>query len=78
VRTALQENEVLFHIGITRSASAILAEQKVATSRQNKLDNLCRMRHFAHELFDSLQARDLAGSARRSMAAGISSGVIDD
>ena len=46
----LQENLLMFYLGDTRSASAILAEQKANTSQKKKIDNLHKMVKLSQEL----------------------------
>lgn len=88
VRELLERRIVVFYTGITRSASAILAEQSAATeSDRDKQDALRRMAALAHALRDELQRGhvDSFGEMleenwrlKKSLARGVSSGAIDD
>jgi len=51
----LEDNLLLFYLGDTRSASKILAEQKVNTSKSDKVENLHKMVKLSYELKDELQ-----------------------
>ncbi len=53
----IQRRLLLFYTGKTRSASAILTEQKANTvSKQDKIDNLHKMVGLAHQLYKELLA----------------------
>jgi len=51
----LEENLMMFYLGATRSASSILSEQKVNTSKSKKIDNLHKMVKLSQELKLELQ-----------------------
>ena len=83
----LQSHLLTFYTGITRSASGILAhQQKAMASEKKKQAVMQQMVKQAHALRRQLQQNDLAGfgellhegwELKKSLAAGISSGVID-
>jgi D-glycero-alpha-D-manno-heptose-7-phosphate kinase len=83
----LQSHLVIFYTGITRSASGILAhQQKAMASEKKKQSVMQRMVKQAHALRQQLQQNDLSGfgellhegwELKKTLAAGISSGVID-
>ncbi|MEK6938126.1 MAG: GHMP kinase [Nanoarchaeota archaeon] len=55
----LEENLIMFYTGITRSASAILTEQKKEVTTESKFVNLQKMRNLAFELKITLEAGNL-------------------
>jgi D-glycero-alpha-D-manno-heptose-7-phosphate kinase len=83
----LQSHLVTFYTGIMRSASGILAHQQKAMSSEKKKQSVMqRMVKQAHTLRKQLQQNDLSGFGellhegwefKKTLAAGISSGVID-
>lgn len=83
----LQKNLVMFYTGDTRSANAILAEQKKNCSAEDKASNLRQMCALAEEMRQSLEQDDLSSFGRllnegwelkRTLASGISNPLIDE
>ncbi len=83
----LQKNLVMFYTGDTRSANAILAEQKKNCSAEDKANNLRQMCVMAEEMHQSLEQDDLNSFGRllnegwklkRTLASGISNSLIDE
>ncbi len=83
----LQENLVMFYTGDTRSADAILSEQKKNMSREDKTENLKKMCALAEEMRTELERDDLGGfgsllnegwKLKRTLASGISNPAIDE
>ena len=60
----LQKNLVMFYTGDTRSANAILAEQKKNCSAEDKANNLRQMCVMAEEMHQSLEQDDLNSFGR--------------
>ncbi|MGV8141878.1 MAG: GHMP kinase [Candidatus Woesearchaeota archaeon] len=86
LRQELENNLLMFYTGITRKANTILAEQKRETTKEEKLDNLRRMRDLAYELRDALVREDLSSFGdilhkgwllKKQMASGVSNDLID-
>lgn len=88
LRTLLEERIIVFYTGITRSASAILANQSAETSSDaRKQATLKRMVELTHMLRDELSQGNIDGfghildenwALKKSLTAGISSSEIDD
>ncbi len=83
----LQENLVMFYTGDTRSADAILSEQKKNMSQADKTENLKKMCALAEEMRVELEREDLDGfgsllnegwKLKRTLASGISNPAIDE
>lgn len=86
-RATLNANLKLYYIGNQRSASAILAEQKMNTSQESKFNTLCQMVDLVYDLKEALIAGDLTSfgkmlhtnwQLKQSLAAGISNQRIND
>ena len=88
LRDLLEQRILVFFTGITRSASAILAEQSAATASSGaKQATLRRMVELAHVLRDELSRGNVDSfgaildenwSLKKSLTAGVSSSAIDD
>jgi len=83
----LQENLVMFYTGDTRSADAILSEQKKNMSRADKTENLKKMCALAEEMRAELERENLDSfgnllnegwKLKRTLASGISNPAIDE
>lgn len=86
LRQELENNLLMFYTGITRKASTILAEQKRETTKEDKLNNLRKMRDLAYELRDALIEENLSTFGeilhkgwllKKQMAGGVSNELID-
>ena len=88
IREQLEQRIAVFYTGVTRSASAILAQQSAATEADAaKQAALKRMTALAYELRDELQRGHLDAFGamleenwrlKTSLAPGVSTGTIDD
>jgi D-glycero-alpha-D-manno-heptose-7-phosphate kinase len=88
IRETLERRIVVFYTGITRNASEILKQQSAAmASDEMKQTALVRMVELTYQLRDELQAGNLDSFGeilhenwrlKKSLAAGVSSGEIDD
>lgn len=83
----LQKNLMMFYTGDTRSANAILSEQKKNISAQDKADNLKRMCVLAEDMRTALEQNKLDSfgdllnegwKLKRTLASGISNPAIDE
>jgi D-glycero-alpha-D-manno-heptose-7-phosphate kinase len=85
-RDALEASVLLFYTGLTRSASAVLSEQKANTD--SRRETLREMKALADRFRDSLQANEPTARAgdllhqgwllKKSLASGIASSQIDE
>jgi D-glycero-alpha-D-manno-heptose-7-phosphate kinase len=86
-RSELASRIIMFYTGITRSASAILADQaKVISSNQHKILNMKRMVELTYVLRDALHRGDLQSfgpilhenwQLKKTMAQGVTNAGID-
>lgn len=82
----LEKNLMMFYTGTTRSANAILSEQKKNITQNEKNENLHKMCKLAEEMKESLENNDLSSFGRildeswklkRTLASGITNPDID-
>jgi D-glycero-alpha-D-manno-heptose-7-phosphate kinase len=89
IERALERRILLFFTGVSRSAAAILREQKAAAERHDTdvLNALHQIKAMAHAMVDVLRSGDLAQfgallhesfQAKRRLARGISNAKIDE
>jgi len=87
VSDELQENLLMFYTGEVRNANEILIEQTANSIKSDKIDNLKQMCRLAETMKEELENGNISvfgdilnesWQLKKSLASGISSGIIDD